>query len=743
MHQPRFQPVLAFLALVVCVLGFAAPARAQDADTSRARITAWKFGFSGTPIYERWGPAYITVAPGDAPFQGAVSITVQQDSTQSARFVAPVAVAPGQSPARLCVPFVMGMNAREITLTLSGVERAADTPSRSREQSFRLDTSFRASRDDNAFPYPAPPESPLVISAGALSEVPTSAINFTWPQTNAPRGPGSTLSSASIALDDLPSSWVAYQGLSVLVVRGQDALKIEPRQLAAVRQWVLSGGRLLILADQPGPEFRAWLPPGVGVDGGEFVQHEPVATNGVWPSDLRAHARGQTFDTAPRRWLRLTPAAQREGWTLDYRDAERGLIASGPVGFGLVIIAGFDPSRAVVSGADTSALWSNLLRAADVSASPTAVYMRGSGESDAAAGALRSVLDASLGTLDVSSSVGLGIGAVLLALALLIGPGDRWLLGRLRQRHRSWLSALLWIALASGVLLFLPSLVRGGRSVAVRYEVIDQRVPAPESSVPPLAFSNELRSAFSSAPLDADWPGLHAGAAVRGVAGSGARGGGVISQPAPLDVLVTPSTTGDTPDPWGGFALGDASGSVLPVNTTQLRSFSLRSIFSTTRVQPPLAAIAIDDGAGRVIRVSGLPAGSAPIRARLRTSDGPSAPDFSVLPTGEIEIRWQQPATTNPGGPWSAPPGSRESIEATLSAAQLVEGLFLPGLGARASAADRLIAAGHYAQVLLLVRSDAPAPAAGGIDHTEHHTLYRLLVPVPWGASAPAPAALP
>ncbi len=696
----------ALFALLICLV---LPSAVRAAEVT---IRALDLGFGGIAVSERWIPARVIISPGDEPMQGIVTLDVEQDSTQSARFSAPVALVPGRDTV-VTIPIIARRGTTEINAAIIAQGERSSASDRRQFQSL-------FSREDSDLVAIQSPETTVVLSLGDRGLVPRNA----FPPSPTGPGGGESIALTRAPLAELPDAWIALQGASALVVRGADSTRLDDRTLAAVRQWVLSGGRLVVVADEPGEEWKLWLPPAAR---GWVSLSEPGTEGqtgtppGISPDAIYAQAQ--------RRVVTISPAGASTGWKplLEalWRMPSGAPAAAGPVGLGVVCVLGIDPDRALVPGSNSlPALWALALAPLDLQpARPSMNYWvaSGSGESDQAAGALAAAMDEVVRVQPVSNSTALLLALILFALALALGPVDRFMLSRLGLRHRSWMTALGWIALASAAMLLIPSLVRTSPTTVSQIRVVEQRCAPPGSPEPDIAFATDLRVVFAASSSTATLGALSPGGFVRGVSATGLSRDR-LSSPTALNLLSTPAPLDPSPDPWGGFAPAQ-SPSVLPVQgRLPLRRWSLRAVMEQARLNPPVSAVAISDGSGRAIRVTGLPAGSRLVAVRVEDGRGKTTQTATTLQDGVAEVRLV--STTSPTG-WSLGPaaGSQSAVFADTLCA-------LPTLAARQTSRFMHLASGRWLHLRLLVTSPADPSLLDGAEQSESFTLYSLLVPV-------------
>ncbi len=538
-RTPVVAVVLALLGVLICTTS----ALAQRADRLSVDATfGWpddlgvrsQTSSARTVIVpERWCPATVRIAgPEGGPlidaFDGFVTFDYVQDATQRARVALRVAGTPGRvitAQAALCVP----RSVQDIDVTV--------TDANGRVRAMATYTSQMRRDGDQPLPEIAALESVGLLAVGRVPAVPGAVLNDLRPRDSNGWDYQTRAFSGHIEAANLPAIPTAYASLGALVVDAEEP--IDARVQAAIREWVIGGGRLLIIADKPGGAWRAWLPPGAQ---GDFVSVATPATVEL-PGDLRGIAAlplpapakpkrnpnhyqnsntvvnptepSKPSDAAMRvaaRGLSLTPSGLNHGWTTawpiepagsaapaiaapkatanaDARPAGPVLLVSGPVGFGLVTVLGIDPRRSNIDHSNPAAdrVWAHALRPLLIDAEPPGrtddgqpTYLSdwyiSSGESGAGAAALGAAMNLLGDEPPVDGLVIVVTSLCMCGLVLMLGPGDYFIL-RQRRRHVSWMTALGWIVLACAAAYIGPSIVRGSDSRMQRLSCVDVLEP--------------------------------------------------------------------------------------------------------------------------------------------------------------------------------------------------------------------------------------------------------------------------
>lgn len=454
-----------------------------------------RFGWDKFSVPQRWSPVSLSVTGGPAGFSGIVSIEYPQDSTQRAVITAPIAATPGAST-RVDVPVCLsgaqvpitvriigpgGVVYRERFATGEGGTKVLDL-SQSTEQWLILIAGDASAADLARAAVPeSPPTPPGQFNPDGGEGNPDT------PERRERRWSGTRIIQRE--LSDLPGDPVLYDSFECIVLgAGDDPARgsLGTREEAALRAWVESGGWLVVTASA-GDAWRRWA---FDAAAGEAVVADPLASVAlpeVVATEVRDRLRPDeraAFAPAAKvsaRLLGLTPVGERLGWSLRWRVGEaRGLIAEGPLGLGMVTVVGCDPRAmsATLSSAATRAAWKGVLESAlqpMFTRSETSSWWGMS--SMAATEEQTRAIGAAMDRVAAAPRVGVwmfaGIAAGMGLLTLLVGPVDAVVLRRLGLRHRSWLTALVWIGVGSAGAYMVPLLFRSGPSEVKQFSVID------------------------------------------------------------------------------------------------------------------------------------------------------------------------------------------------------------------------------------------------------------------------------
>ncbi len=575
------------------------PVAFDQRNPDRMSVTV-EVGYDGAFIAERWTPVLLRLTSTE-PIAGRIVAMYQQDGAQQAQIMTPFSTTPGRTVTvemELCVPSVCesvefelyeGQSFRPRTkITLS------NAPDRGEHQLF--------------VPHDESMATVLVIdhneALGALGRnrrlsVPDADARFYQSYSTTSEVDADELREQrwegveSVGRDPtaLFTSWTAYDGLEAIVVSADAVERVDPRALRAIHEWVLRGGRLVIDASRPTPSWRRWLPPGESFDLVELSDPSEQAA-GAELRQLVASVEPASNDDAPyeaiassRRLVSLTDEGERQGWITRWRPdgSVAGALAEGPVGHGWVVVLGVAPDRVA------DRLWIDVTRATvrDALSTPLDPFLTMrqnrdfyySGEPSGRDAAEQSAFSMSLDRLTtvpiLSDTVFVMIVAFMVVLVVLIGPFDMLVLKKLRARHRSWATALVWVGLASVFGALAPFLLRTGDKNDVGRMIITDI--AFDGSGAPSPYDG-LTGVFSVENGRAELEGVTGGSWWRGVSSQSNEGSPrLLSARVPTLQIAESGVRANEPLPfglgvWTYRTMYDAGVETLPVSANILRT---------------------------------------------------------------------------------------------------------------------------------------------------------------------------
>lgn len=725
--------------------------RAGDGNENRAGLLVrTSFGLGGVFRSERWSPVRFAIDAAE-PVSGTITLTYRQDAVQDVLLSVPFAATPGVTTTVDAVVCLVA-HADGLSFTFRDADgrlllrRAFETTGGPLaqmpytasaippallfvESGARRPPEFFA----HAFPVPLGEDAPLTLravldaEAGRYRSVPA-------------QRPWAGAAVGRIAPGELPLAAMAYDGFDAVVLRGDDADRLDPRALDALHRWTLAGGRLVLIAGSgSGWQRLAPFAPGsyasLGPQRSGPLPESAAAALVSWSERAAAHAEDRgahhplgaepavppTLTPPPGeiafRPVTLAPLGERHGWhafwPLSSDGAPEHLGAWGPVGAGMVMVLGVDPDRLIrgAGAGERSLVWAGVLepvldgalaRAIDDGSSSYGYHWSGgSGSGWRESEALASALDA---VADAPYMGGWAAALVLLSggvLLLLVGPVDALLLRALRARQHSWATALGWTALASALAITLPLAIRTGDSTFGRLVALDRVMPAPGETPGPEheAWASGVAAWFAGEagpvefePASGDPPP----AWWRGVSplpqwdASGA---------ATLPPLLLAQG-------WASDAPAAAVATRLAGNRVPL--WSLRTLADHSGVAAPaLGAHVTREGDALRVRVVGLPKEARVRAAALRTRAG-SAP-LELSREGSVWTALVPDAAfrERPPGPFAEPdtPAIIRAIGGVPPGFAPWRHAHLPGASARDQALRTRVASGAWAEVRLLAEA--------------------------------------
>jgi len=757
-----------------------------------------EFGWDDLAPAERFAPIWITIDPGSRAIEGTVSLTVPQDAVQQVRLVAPFAAAAGRATTiefAASLPTSMTQAVVQVR-DRSGRVVASQTWNHApagRQQMLPA----RLFMYEDVVVCVGVPGLPLAAKAWTpgLTPVPTGQTNYySAGQPNATPDLFQHVFAVDVPADELPTAWIAYDSLRCLVVNAGATRSISPAAAQAIRDWVIDGGRLVVIASEPGAEWVSWLS-GAGLEGPLASGTRSEVEQSVLAVELgdagsvappaalsRAAARAPRTDDLPNapllvgrlsvRPMVLTERGKHLGWRTHWEITEEmtadsagtdvavatraALLAEGPLGLGFVTIVGFDPADAVL-GVDRQAVahvWKQVLAGA---LEPFAPHndrrettpgwwgQQASGDSQQARQAVMMGLDHLADVRVPSGSTFYIIAGACLALALLIGPVDAVVLKRLHLRPLAWATALSWIAMASLASYVIPAIGEQGGGRLGRLNVIDQVHDRHGLAV--LSRQTALTGVFSGRAGSATLETSDPGAWWRGVSSVQTHyyGRSPRSTAAPITLAV-----GDLPRVSTGVGAARGAGESLVGSTVRGSSpraipmaiYTFRTLMERGVGNLPVG-VQVSRRADDSWRVSvaGMPEGGRILEAELAVGSERYPLTFGVDTASgqhmalasrenDIGVRASAWRVERLASESESSPPTGVSGPADWLNALPGQSLRLMGSDSRTDALEHMVASGHWAVVSLLIEG-APIDAATSIAETARRTVIaRLAVPL-------------
>ncbi|RNC82409.1 MAG: hypothetical protein ED559_11700 [Phycisphaera sp.] len=479
--------------LILCILLLlltpaTASAQRERGDQEDNEVTVLAdFGFADSVPGARFGPVRVHVRAQDENISGRVELDYIGRDGYTGRVIAPVDVAAGgETTVSMVVPIPAMLEEVLLTLRDQRGARIADAEYATLPSSTQIQ-----------FPTILAPSQELLlsctarVSASRIAEslvqdsigfLPTTRLRsvrqmLELTPEQATQFVFSNLIGENVLVDTLPLSHRAYEGAVAVIVDSTTVQEADPRAIVAMHRWVIGGGRLIVLADMPGDQWRRLIPPTVPIDAITLGAQQQIDV----PAEFETLTDSPVRESLICRPIWLTLAAEDAGWSTRWQSTGGNLLAEGPAGFGWVTLVGVLPSNVSGGGREgDTKLWAGVLTGAS-----RGVYMpdhshrtlltRGNSW-----GELRVVEDVPVLVFDaIGSATPIGSAAVALvalvtvSLAIALGPVDFVLLKLIRLRHMAWLSALVWIMLASVIGFLTPNKMRSGASTLGRHTLID------------------------------------------------------------------------------------------------------------------------------------------------------------------------------------------------------------------------------------------------------------------------------
>lgn len=426
-------------ATAVLPLVFIAAPRARAADDAKAIRMQADAGIGNVVRGGVWTPVSVELSNDGAPVNGRVVLTWSELS---------------------------GSGSAEQPLELpTGAKKHVVVYARPRAGNQRLNVSFEDTRGRQR-------AGPIEIPIDALEDR-TSVVALVSMGAHTDPGLRSLITAETkvVALDadQLPESWAPYRALDALVLREPDVAALGPARVEAIKDWVSSGGTLLVTAAE---KWRA-------MDDPSFTELLPVRVTGV--------------RSAPASELPY-PFSEHSGEVaVAVTEALRGdVLVGGADGSPFAAAARFGLGRVVFLAADPGALpdvapeskgdlWAGLLSLPPElpTDNPQQPYYGVYGQSP------ETFISQELSRIPPLKPPSVLLVTLLIGLyVLVVGPGDYFLLKRLKKLHWTWLTYPAAIAVFSGLIYLYARLSRSSDMMIRTLTLVDASVEPPGAPEP-------------------------------------------------------------------------------------------------------------------------------------------------------------------------------------------------------------------------------------------------------------------
>ncbi len=469
MHTVRTLAVRALgcvLAMALCVGASAqglldrlvSPEPTENAPTLAISTPLLSIASGGQPFSVSPGvpvPIEVVIGPGD--FSGVLVVTSLHDATQSGRVFAIASAAP-DSPARVPLVFEVHMSSysqpAEVRVELHGQDSAGDPVFR--REVFELASTRSRRRTTGQQPMPFMVESGAEL-VGVIGQVGVPG------RARAVRD----FRFVAIEPDGAPEVWRAYQGMAAIVAEEGALDEFSAGAIEAMAAWLQAGGRFVLIAE-PGAKGRTRLASALGQDPALWrdIERAPPDPQGrpvtpIADGFLLLHSDSGTA------WARSSPGVQAAGTAV--------------VGFGSVLVIDGDPDLASVS--NTSVVL-HAFEFDDAGARRTIAWSGYQTNRSVVSMAWfdETVLDGEIDPGRAAWNLMIGVCVLVLLLALMMGPIDRFVLKRKGLGSLSWATALFWLLAASLLAVVGPRVIRSSDDTLTRVDAIDLIAGADGSS---------------------------------------------------------------------------------------------------------------------------------------------------------------------------------------------------------------------------------------------------------------------
>ncbi|MEM9354234.1 MAG: hypothetical protein AAGA92_14595 [Planctomycetota bacterium] len=454
-----------FILLLAALPSWSVASRGIAAEVG-PQIVSLRLGFDGQFKLGCWTPAEVTIAGGDEPAVGVVTVTLPDTdgvpTTYATAADRPVGVAPGgATTVRLLV--------RSGKLSASAVVRLIGP----RQELAKRTISADLPPEEGGIASGLPATHGLTLVFGRQTQLgnlfpadgdgEAAAESIAWVE-----GP-----------ETLPTDWLGYEGVERVVLLGSEPEDYRPllasrERLRALEEWVRMGGRAVVFCGPGAAELLtpdgalAALAPG---DFSEIVQLRD-------PQSLQTYSDYSEDIGEGRFSVRVPKLTNLRGRVLAHAgktETDLPLVVRGPLGLGEVTFVGLDIDREPLAGwAGRTALIQKALQIdadKEQQQEDNRTAFGFSGGADLI-GQLRNSLDGKF--VGVQTVPFVAVAGLVGVYILLIGPGDYFLVSRwLKRAELTWITFPVMVVGVSALAYFLGGWFKGDRLRVNQVELVD------------------------------------------------------------------------------------------------------------------------------------------------------------------------------------------------------------------------------------------------------------------------------
>lgn len=219
------------------------------------RDISWGWKGDALPV-EAHAPVRLWLDSGDKTVSGTISIEYSQDASQNARHITQFATTPGKGTVvefAICAKHSVD----QFTITIDDGENNLKIPV---VQFPGRDELALPALQTNKLRVVAVGIPSLAAFATGLPSVQTPDWNVSLTSDEARDYALANADVERLTKLDLPTSWIAYESVDVLVMKEDDLIALPQRQREAIDAWVLAGGKIIIQVAGAGDGWRRAVP---------------------------------------------------------------------------------------------------------------------------------------------------------------------------------------------------------------------------------------------------------------------------------------------------------------------------------------------------------------------------------------------------------------------------------------------------------------------------------------------------